>query len=134
MIAVNVRIQNLDALRSNFHRAPVTALRYLSKAVRASIFEIETHAVDSNFRFKTPRARRTGMLQQSFAFGRSFAQGGLYASIGPTVGYAPYVYFGTHRGIRPNPYMDRIASSAEPEVNRHFEKAVDLFVKDIADV
>lgn len=132
MIAVNVRIQNLDALRSNFHRAPVTALRYLSKAVRASVFEIEKQAVDRNFQFKTPRSQRTGMLQQSFSFGRYIAPSGLYASIGPTVNYAPYVYFGTSRGIRPNPYMDRIARASEPDIDGHFEKAVNLFVTDLA--
>jgi hypothetical protein len=134
MIAVNIHIENLDRLRSNFNRAPATALKYLSKATAASIFEVEKQAVDRNFRFKTPRAQRTGNLQLSFSYGRYIAPGGLLASIGPTVHYSPYVYFGTRRGIAPNPYMDRIATAAESDINRHFEKAVDLFVSELADV
>lgn len=134
MIAVSVEIRNLDALRANFDRAPALALKYLSKATAAAIFEVEKQAVDRNFQFKTPRAQRTGYLQLSFAYGRYFAPGGLRASIGPTAFYAPWVYFGTSRGQRPNPYMDRIAVAAEQDVARHFEKAVDLFITDIAKV
>jgi hypothetical protein len=40
------------------------------------------------------------------------------------------VYFGTKRG-KPNPYMDRIAKAAEPGVQKHFEKAVDLIVDNL---
>lgn len=132
MIAVRVQIQNLPQLRANFYRAPATALKYLSKATTASIFEVEKQAVDSNFRFKTPRSRRTGYLQLSFQYGRYFAPGGLMGSIGPTAQYAPYVYYGTSRGIRPNPYMDRIAKAATPDINRHFETAIDKFLADLA--
>lgn len=134
MIAVTVRIDGLNALRRNFSRSPQLALSYLSKATRASIFEVEKQAVDRNFRFKTPRAMRTGYLQQSFAFGRYISPSGLTASIGPTAHYAPYVYFGTSRGVRPNKYMDRIARAAEPDINRHFERAVELFIRDLADI
>jgi len=133
MIAVDLHIENLDKLRANFNRAPAMALKYLSKATAASIFEVERQAVDRNFQFRTPRAQRTGNLQLSFAFGRYIAPGGLYASIGPTVHYAEHVYFGT-RYMPPNPYMDRIARAAEPEINRHFETAVDRFVGELADV
>lgn len=132
MISVNVSIRNLDQLRDNFARAPQLALRYLSKATSAAIFEVEKQAVDRNFQFKTPRALRTGMLGLSFAYGRNIEPGGLRASIGPTVHYAPYVYLGTTTGIRPNPFMDRIARAAEPDINRHFEKAVDLLVTEIS--
>ena len=134
MIAVTVRISNLEALRTNFQRAPSLALKYLAQATSASIFEVEKQAVDRNFQFKWPRSMRTGMLQQSFSFGRYFAPGGLYGSIGPTVHYAPHVYFGTRMGLRPNPYMDRIARAAEPAVSRHFETAIDKFVSELADV
>lgn len=134
MIAVKVQISNLDALRRNFERASGLTLKYLSKATAASIFEVEKQAVDSNFQFKTPRARRTGLLQQSFSFGRYIGPGGLYGSIGPTVHYAPHVYFGTSRGIRPNRYMDRIAAAAEPHISSQFEAAVDKLLTDIADV
>lgn len=132
MIAVTVRIENLDQLRSNFQKAPTITLKWLSKATEAAIAEVETQAVDRNFQFKWPRSMRTGMLQQSFSLGRHFAPGGLYASIGPTVFYAPYVYFGTRRGLVPNPYMDRIAAAAEPAINKHFEGAIDRITSEIA--
>lgn len=134
MLSINVRIENLPQLRANFQKAPAITLKYLSRATKAAIAEVEKQAVDRNFRFKTPRAQRTGFLQQSFSFGRFIAPSGLYASIGPTVHYAPYVYYGTKRGIAPNPYMDRIASAAESDVNKHFNDAVDTIVKEIADV
>lgn len=132
MISLTLRIDNLDQLRANFAKAPSLALRYLGKATQASIAEIEKQAVDRNFQFKTPRPLRSGFLALSFAFGRYIAPGGLYGSIGPTVHYAPFVYFGTIRGTKPNPYMDRIAGAAETDVNRHFETAINLIVSDIA--
>jgi hypothetical protein len=131
MIQLSITITNLDQLRANFAKAPAVALRNIGKATKAAIFEVEKQAVDRNFQFRWPRAMRTGYLQLSFAFGRYIAPSGLYASIGPTAHYAPYVYFGTFRS-RPNLFMDRIARAAEADVNRHFEKAVDLTVAEIA--
>lgn len=133
MIGVQIQIRNLDQLRANFSKAPELALKYLARATQAAISEVHNQAVDRNFQFKTPRGQRTGFLEISFAHGLHIASGGLRASIGPTVHYAPYVYFGV-RGGRPNPYMDRIAKAAEPDISRHFEKAVDLLVSDIAKI
>ena len=67
MIEVRVSVRGLDALRANFSKAPALTLKYLAKATSAAIFEVEKQAIDSNFQFKTPRAQRTGQLQQSFA-------------------------------------------------------------------
>lgn len=134
MTRLSIRVENLDKLRANFAKAPMLALRYLGQATKAAIFEIEKQAVDENFQFKTPRALRTGFLSLSFGYGRQFSANGLQASIGPTAHYAPFVNFGTRRGIRPNWFMDRIAKAAEPGVSRHFEKAVDSFVGDLARV
>jgi hypothetical protein len=134
MITLSVRIENLDQLRSNFRRAPALALKYLAQATQAAIFEVEKQAVDKNFRFKWPRSMRTGYLALSFGYGRVIAAGGLRAAIGPTAHYAPYVYHGTSRGLRPNRYMDRIAAAAEAQVGRHFEKAIDKLTSDIAKV
>jgi hypothetical protein len=132
MISLTIKIENLDELRESFAKAPQTMLRYLSQAVAASIFTIEKHSTDTNFQFKTPRALRTGYLEQSFAFGRKIEA--LRGSIGPTATYAPYVYFGTSRGIRPNPYMDRIVNASEREVNDHFNNAVQSAVREIANI
>ena len=132
MINLSITVRNLPELRANFARAPQTALKYLARAVQAAVFEVEKEAVDKNFRFKTPRAKRSGFLALSFSYGRYFSPSKLMASIGPTAHYAPYVYFGTSRGIKPNSFMDRIAKAAEPNITKHFEKAVDLFVSDLA--
>lgn len=132
MISLSVKIENLDKLKSNFAKAPFLTLRYLGNAVEASLIEIQNQAVDRNFQFKTPRGQRTGQLQSSFAFGRYLSPNRMMGSIGPTKTYAPFVYFGTSRGIKPNPYMDRIASAAEPKVNEYFNKAIDAVVTDIA--
>lgn len=132
MISISIKIENLDKLRSNVASAPALTLKVLAKAVKASIYEIEKNSVDRNFQFKTPRPLRTGDLQKSFAFGRYIAPNGLSASIGPTVLYAPYVYFGTSRGIAPNPFMDRIARESEGPINKYFDQAVDLVADHIA--
>lgn len=132
MISLTVKIENLDKLRSNFEKAPNVVLNYLSQAVAASIFTIEKNATESNFQFKTPRSLRTGYLAQSFSFGRKIEA--LRGSIGPTAIYSPFVYFGTSRGITPNPYMDRIVSASEREINTHFEKAIDSITSDIAKI
>lgn len=130
MIKMTITIDNIDKLRDSFAKAPQTMLKYLSQAVAASIFSIEKHATDANFQFKTPRSMRSGYLAQSFAFGRKIEA--LRGSIGPTAMYAPYVYFGTSRGIAPNPYMDRIVNASEREVGDHFNKAVESAVAEIA--
>ncbi len=131
MIAIQVHVKGLDALRANFSKAPGLTLKYLAKATSASIFEVEKESIDRNFQFVTPRAQRTGQLQQSFAHGRRISPDGLSGSIGPTVRYAPYVYYG-YKGRRANKYMDRIAKAAEPQIQKHFEKAVDIIVDNLA--
>ena len=132
MIDLNVKIENLDKLQKNLSKSPATFKKYLSRAVIASVFEVEKQAVDKNFRFKTPRALRTGMLGLSFKQGIKYYAGGLKASIGPTVKYAPYVYYGTRRGIRPNPYMDRIVKASEKPVEKHFNTAVNKALNEIS--
>jgi len=133
MIQIQVNIKGLANLRENFQRAPATTLKYLGLATQASIAEVEKQAIDPNFRFKTPRSRRTGYLALSFQYGRRFSLGGLRGAIGPTAHYAPHVYWGT-RGSKGNPFMDRIAKAATPGVEKHFQKAVDLIVRDLAKI
>ncbi len=132
MLELKVHIVGLDQLRANFNKAPALTLKYLAKATAAAIFEVEKEAQDRNFQFKTPRSLRTGQLQLSFKHGRYISSDGLRGSIGPTVRYAPYVYFGTTRGLRPNKYMDRIAAAAQPGVQKQFQAAVTKVVAETA--
>ena len=129
MSTVQVKVDGLQRIERLFTVAPLVTNKWLNKAISASILEVQKEAVDSNFQFKTPRAFRTGLLQQSFKFGLVKRDG--YASIGPTVRYAEAVHDGTSR-IRPNPFMLRIAKAAEPKIQKHFNKAGDNIEKEIA--
>jgi len=131
MIEMQVDIENLDELRSNFQRSPGITLKYLARATKASILDVEKQSVDRNFQFKTPRSQRTGFLQKSFSSGRYISPDGLQASIGPTVRYAPAVYYGKN-GRPGNKYMDRIARAAEPAAVKHFNRAVDRIAQKLS--
>ena len=132
MADIQIRIENLPELRANLRNAPKISAKWLGKAVTAAIFEIKKQAVDDNFQFVTPRAKRTGYLALSFGYGMQVE--GLTGKIGPTAEYAPYVYYGTSRGISPNPYMDRIAKAATPNVQKHFNEAINEITNEIAHV
>lgn len=131
MIELKVQIKNLDRLRESAVRAPQIALKYLGKATQAAIFEIEKEAVDRNFQFKTPRAKRTGNLERSFKFGRYIHPSKLMASIGPTATAGASHFYYPLKVYESNKYMDRIAQSAEKEISKHFEKATELIVNEI---
>lgn len=132
MADVTLTIEGLDKLKANFEKFPEVTKKNLNKAIQASIFEVEKNADDSgdskNFQFKTPRAKRTGFLALSFKEGIAFSD--LRGAIGPTVQYAPYVYFGTSRGIVANPYMDRIANAATGGINKYFKMALDAIINE----
>ena len=124
MIAVQVQIRGLDALRRNFDRAPSLTLKYLADATKRSIHHIDAQVTEGGImQFKTPRSKRTGHLVARFGSHKEFINGGLAGFTGPSVHYAPYVYHGT-RGRRGNKYMDRIAKAAEPGINKIFNEAV----------
>jgi hypothetical protein len=126
MIEVNLDVQGLNKLEGMFRRAPEVVRTHLNNAIKASIFEVLRLADDSGdsgyFRFKTPRQFRTGLLSLSFRQGITFSD--LQASIGPRVNYAPIVH-------KNNPFMKRIAEAATPAMQKHFEQAVALIVKEL---
>ncbi len=132
MADIDIIVENLPELQRNLRNAPKISTKWLQKATQASVFVIKKHAVDENFLFKTPRAQRTGYLQISFNYGVKISL--LRAAIGPTADYAPYVYYGTSRGIVANPYMERIARAANPEVQKLFSQAIEAITKEIANV
>jgi len=131
-VSITLDAKDIDRLRANVRRAPGLVREYVAKAVVASVIAVEKQAVDRNFQFKTPRPLRTGFLQRSWDFGRFIHPSGLMASVGPTAQYAPFVYFGTSRGIPPNPFMDRIARAAEGDVARLFGEAADAVAAKVA--
>ena len=134
MIAVQVQIRGLDALRRNFERAPALTLKYLAEATTRSIHHIDEQATEGGImQFKTPRSKRTGHLVARWGINKQFINGGLAGFTGPTVRYAPYVYYGTRRS-GPNKYMDRVASSAEKGVNKLFNDAIGEIVRRTAKI
>lgn len=132
---INVEIKGLKQLEANFARYPTISRNYINLGLRASIFEIQKRTDDGGdgglFQFRSSRSSRTGYLARSFSFGISY--GDLYASIGPTAKYAPYVYYGTRR-MAPNKYMDRIAKDAQPDINKHFQQANEQIIREIAKI
>lgn len=122
-IKTQVIVTGLDRVQKFFKRAPSMTKDQITKALWASVFEVQKHAVDEQFQFKTPRGQRTGFLELSFNFKRAFRVDGNKAYIGPTAKYAGFVNDGT-RFIRPNKYMDRIRQKAEPGIKKHFNNAM----------
>lgn len=154
---ITVRVRGEEQLSEGFKKAPQFTVTKLKNAINASLFIIEKNAVDRNFQFKTSRSERTGELQASFAQGTSLAtERNLQGSIGPTVKYAEWVHNGTdpytivpqtakalhwdgnfakrvrHPGIEPNPFMERIAEAANPEIQDKFEDAMRQIANKIA--
>ncbi len=122
MINLDIQLTGVTDIRAAFKRRPEVVNRYINRAIEASIFEIEKNATDQNFQFKTPRAKRTGLLQRSFKFGivtRDF-----FGAIGPTVRYASKVH-------ENNPFMQRIALASQPFVQRHFDTALQYIAEDL---
>ena len=131
-MSIVVKIENLEDIKLNLRNYPKISIKWLNKAIHASILELKKNANDDNFQFKTPRGKRTGFLALSFGLGISY--GDLYGSIGPTAEYAPYVYYGTSRGISPNPYMDRILRASNDSIQKYFNDAAEEIVTEIAHV
>ena len=122
MIELDIQIEGLNKIKDVWERRPQVVKNYLNQAIEANIFEIEKNAVDENFKFKTPRSKRTGMLQRSFKFG--IISKDLYGAIGPTVNYAQKVH-------RNNQFMPRIARISQPAIQRHFGNAVKFIIEDL---
>jgi hypothetical protein len=149
-----VTITNIDAIRLALKNYPEASKKYFSRAINAGLAIISQNAVDKNFQFKTPREQRTGLLALSFDLGKHQAsEDNLKGTIGPTVEYAKWVEGGTpahliqavnkkclanqkaglifgrsvnHPGTQANPFMERIIKSAEPEINKTFDRALEL--------
>lgn len=119
---MSIQLTGVRDVRAAFKRRPEVVKRYINRAIEASIFEIEKNAVDQNFQFVTPRAKRTGLLQRSFKFGIRTMD--FFGAIGPTVRYASKVH-------ENNPFMQRIAVASQPQVQRHFDTAMQYIAEDL---
>ena len=138
MADFKVEIQGLRELKLALKDYPKVSAPRFAKAINASLMQIQKMAVgdETVFQFKLPRAKRSGLLSATFGLPDARAQGlelatpnKLRGTIGPTRYYAPFVEFGTSRGIAPNPYMERILSRSKDNINKEFQGAL----KDITD-
>lgn len=153
-----IEIRNIDQIREALESAPELGRKYFSRAINAALAIMSrTKAQESIFQFKTPRALRTGLLQQSFDLGlKQATESNLKGSIGPTVLYAKFLQFGTapheirpvtagglankktgqyfgrlvrHPGTQANPFMERIVQASENEIGQTFNRALELVVQ-----
>lgn len=138
MPQIAVEIKNLDRLLAALKKYPAISRPQLAKGINASLLEIQKNATDANFQFKTPRSRRTGMLQLSFKDGFEYATDTkLEGSIGPTArskggAYYPlFVHEGTGR-MSPNPFMERIADASTVKINGYIIESLEKILAQVA--
>jgi hypothetical protein len=144
----SVTIVGLDQLVAKLKQAPEIAAPILQRALSAS------QAILAKYTTKGIVPWRTGFLTQSF---RAELTTGLLRWF-PTASYAPYVEFGTkphvivpkdkkalywpgathpvmrvnHPGTKPNPFMERIISNAQPDIDAMFGTALSQITAAIA--
>lgn len=127
---LNIKAVNFKEIEKAFVSAPKDISIQIGRAVVASLFEVEKQAIDRNFQFKTPRSQRTGFLERSFKFGT--VVGKEKGEIGPTAKYANSVHEGLGGATNPsNPFMVRILEEADPNIQKHFEDAIDIVINKI---
>lgn len=141
-----VTIPNLDKLQSLMAHYPEIATPIVQSAIVASQALLAKHTTASTVPIKT------GYLVQNWGF----EAGNLQARWYPKAQYAPYVEFGTGiygpkgqpytihnffgrpgvsvqvKGQRPNPFMERILSAAQPEIESLFGQALEKITLAIA--
>lgn len=144
----SVQIVGLDQLLARLRQAPSIAAPILQRALSAS------QALLAKYTRKGVVPWRTGFLVQSF---RAEQTAGMLRWF-PTASYAPYVEFGTaphvilpkekkalywpgaahpvrrvnHPGTRANPFMERIVSTSQREIDATFGTALSQIVAAIA--
>ena len=153
MSSFNVEIQGLDKLERALKDYPKIAEPIYQKAILASAAEVFKPSQQAGIvPFKT------GFLRKSFGI----VTGRLFAKISPgtvyPVKYAKWVNDGTdphvirprlkkalfwkgaahpvkgvqHPGTKPREYIQKIIQIAQPNVNMHFQRALDLIAEAIA--
>lgn len=116
-IGVSVSTRGLNTKSKRIRRGIENATR---KIIDTGLVILLKNANDRNFQFKTPRIRRTGMLERSYVFGIRKTRGS--ATIEPTVEYA-------ERVARTNPFTERIRNQSESEILRVARKEFDSLIK-----
>lgn len=144
-----VSIPNLPKLTQALASYPSIAAPIIQKAI------VGAQAILAKFTNRDTVPIRSGYLVQSWGF----EVGSLWARWFPKAEYAPFVEFGTpphiikpvnakvlantktgqifgkivhHPGTKPNPFMERIAAAAQPDIDALFADALDKITGQIA--
>ncbi len=120
---VSIEIKNLDKIQEAFKKAPEEAKTY---------FEILLDAIVATLSKNTIRGvvpYDTGTMMNTFEWSKQTLKRYYF----PTRHYAPYVYYGTSRGIKANPYMERIADRSQSEIDKHIEDTANILIHKIID-
>lgn len=120
MPTYSVKIENLEQIKSAFRRSPQIMTKELYKAIKTSIFEIETESKSN-----TPVA--TGYLRASHQ--TTFEP--LKGMIEPTANYATFVHEGT-RYMKARPFLANAVKTEAEKVKGNFEKAVESTLNQVA--
>lgn len=118
-----VEIKNLDKLVKTLEESPKRATPILQEAIVKAAGILAENTDSQTVPFKT------GNLIRSF---QPAAIGQLFARWYPRALYAPYLEFGTSRGIKPRKFMEKILSKATPKVNQLFRNALKAIIERIA--
>jgi hypothetical protein len=145
-----VTIPNLQNLQAALASYPAVSAPIIQRAI------VGAQAILAKFTNATTVPIRTGYLVQNWGF----EIGNLTARWYPKAQYAPYVEFGTaphiikpvnarvlanaktgeifgtlvhHPGTKPNPFMERILGSAQPDISTLFVQALDQVTAAIAE-
>lgn len=143
----NVEVKNVQAFRDALAKSALVTTGVLQQAILNVGSILKTNTVPPNVPYKT------GQLVETFFEHVE----GLTVVWGPTVNYAAAVEFGTkphvilpknkkalywagakhpvkrinHPGSAPNPYMERIITASQPEIDATFEEALQAIIKQI---
>ena len=109
---VNVKITNLEEIRSAFSKAPIEMTKELNKAIRTSIIAIEGQS-------KLNSPVLTGRLRASHASLFSNLRG----ETGPNTNYAIFVHEGT-RYMKARPFLLEAVKTQENKIEQNFKDAV----------
>ena len=145
---VQIQIEGIDQLKTMLASYTSIAAPIIQDAVNAGAAVLAKYTTRGVVPFVT------GNLLQSFRL----ETGNMFARWYPTANYAEFVYYGTkphdirpvnakalfwpgaahpvkvvhHPGSKANPFIDRIASQAQPEINQFFLEAVQKITEALA--
>lgn len=121
MPTINVKITNLAQIKAAFKQAPALTVKYIDKAIRTSIFQVEADS-------KRGTPVDTGYLRSSHQSSFSMMRG----EIMPRASYAIYVHEGTSR-MRGRPFLMNAVKTNEKNIQNNFEIAMQHVFDNIAE-